>query len=123
MAQSISKKATSRLSSGCVTAAVVGFLSLFCLVGLAIGTFLSVLPIYRVTQSRSWRPTRCEVDSSRVVRSDDTFSPDIRYRYYVDDRPYLGSRYNFLPGSNNVSDYPAVVERYPAGRQFECYVD
>ena len=123
MVQSISKKATGGLKFGCAHVAVVLFLSLFCLVGIGIGTFLSFLPINRVIQSRSWRAASCEVLSSRVVRNDDTFRPDIQYRYHVDDRPYTGTRYNFTPGSDNTSNYQAVVDRYPPGRQFECYVN
>lgn len=123
MVESISKKATSSLNFGCAHAAVVLFLSVFCLVGIGIGTYLSFLPINRAIQSRSWRAASCEVLSSRVVRNDDTFRPDIQYRYFVDDRPYTGTRYNFTPGSDNISDYQAVVARYPPGRQFECYVD
>ena len=123
MVQSISKKATGRLNLGCANAAVVLFLGLFCLVGIALGTFLSFVPIYRTIQSRSWPAAACDVLSSRVVRNDDTSRPDIQYRYYVDDRPYTGSRYNFVPGSDNIHDYQAVVDRYPPGLRFECYVN
>ena len=123
MVQSISKKATGRLNLGCANAAVVLFLGLFCLVGIALGTFLSFVPIYRTVQSRSWPAAACDVLSSRVVRNDDTARPDIQYRYYVDDRPYTSSRYNFVPGSDNIHDYQAVVDRYPPGLRFECYVN
>lgn len=123
MVESISKKAAGRLNPGCANAVIVPFLGLFCITGIAVGTFLSFLPIYRAIQSRSWRAAACEVLSSRVVRGDDTFRPDIQYRYHVDDRAYIGDRYNFLPGSDNVSDYPSVVARYPPGHRFECYVN
>jgi len=123
MVESISKKATGGVKLGCAHVGVVLFLSVFCLVGIGIGTYLSFLPINRVIQSRSWRAASCEVLSSRVVRNDDTFRPDIQYRYYVDDRLYTGTRYNFTPGSDNISDYQAVVARYPPGQRFECYVD
>ena len=123
MVESISRKATGRLNLGGGNVAVVLFLGLFCAVGIAIGTFLSFLPIYRVIQSRSWRAAACEVLSSQVVRRDETSRPDIQYRYYVDDRPYIGNRYNFLPGSDSISDYQSVVARYPAGLRFECYVN
>jgi hypothetical protein len=123
MVESISKKAAGRLNFRGASVAVVLFLGLFCIVGTAAGTFLSFLPISRAIQSRSWRPAACEVISSQVVRGDDTFRPDIQYRYHVDDRPYTGNLYNFLPGSDNVSDYPAVVARYPPGHRFECYVN
>ena len=123
MIKSISKKATGRLNLGCAHAVIVPFLGLFCLVGIGIGTFLSFVPISRAIRSRAWPAAACDVLSSRVVRNDDTFRPDIQYRYYVDDRPYTGTRYNFLVGSDNISDYQSVVERYPAGLRFECYVD
>jgi len=123
MVQSISKKSTGRLNVGCAHAVVVPFLALFCLVGIGTGTFLSFVPIYRAIQSRSWRAAACEVVSSRVIRSDGTSRPDIQYRYFVDDRPYTGDRYDFLPGSDNLSDYQSVVERHPPGHRFECYVD
>lgn len=121
MVQSISKKATG--PSGCAHAAVVVFLGVFCLVGIATGTFLSFVPIYRVLQSRAWPAAPCEVLSSRVVHNDDTSRPEIQYRYHVDDRPYTAGRYNFVTGSDNIVNYQAIVDRYPAGRQFECYVN
>jgi hypothetical protein len=121
MVESISKKTAGRL--GCASVVFVPFLGLFCLVGLAIGTFLSFLPISRAIESRSWPGAACEVLSSRLVRNDDTFRPDIQYRYYVDDRPYTGTRYNFVIGSDNLSDYQSVVDRHPPGSRFECYVN
>jgi hypothetical protein len=102
---------------------IVAFLGLFVAVGTGIGYFLSFRPIYRAYQARSWTAADCEVISSRVVSSDDTSRPDIRYRYYVNDRPYVSDRYNFIPGSTSDSTVPDTVERYPAGRRFQCFVD
>jgi hypothetical protein len=93
---------------------IVLFLPLFCAVGIGVGWFLSFRLIYRAMQSRNWEPLQCEVMSSRVVTSDDSSRPEIQHRYYVDDRAHTGDRYNFIPGSNNFSDYGAVVAWYPA---------
>jgi len=102
---------------------VVAFLGLFVVAGTAIGYFMSFRPLSRVYQARSWRAADCEVLSSRVVRSDDTSRPEIRYRYSVDDRPYTSDRYNFIPGSTSGSMASDAVESHPAGTRFECYVD
>jgi len=102
---------------------VVAFLSIFVIAGIAIGYFLSFRPLYLAYQARSWTPADCEVISSRLVRNDDTSRPDIRYRYQIADRSYTSDRYNFIPGSTNDSSTADTVERYAAGRRFECYVD
>ena len=102
---------------------VVAFLSIFVIAGIAIGYFLSFRPLYLAYQARSWTPADCEVISSRLVRNDDTSRPDIRYRYQIADRSYTSDRYNFIPGSTNDSTTADTVERYAAGRRFECYVD
>lgn len=102
---------------------VVAFLGLFVVAGTAIGYFLSFRPMYLAYQARSWTPADCEVISSRVAANGDTARPDIRYRYYVADRPYTSDRYNFIPGSSNDSTVAATVERYAPGTRFQCYVD
>ena len=62
--------------------------------------------------------------SSRVVRTDDTFRPDIHSTATTSTIGRTrGNRYNFVPGSDNVSDYQAVAARYPPGHRFECYVN
>jgi len=103
--------------------AIVAFLSIFVIAGTAIGYFLSFKPLYRLYQARSWTASQCEVISSRVAQNGDTSRPDIFYRYFVGDRPYTSSRYNFIPGSTNDSTVSATVARYSAGTRFECYVD
>jgi hypothetical protein len=122
MVESISRNTAGR-NLGCASAVVVPFLGLFCLVGMVIGTSLSFVPISRAIQSRSWPASACDVLSSRLVRNGNTSRPDIQYRYYVDDRPYTGTRYNFATGSDNLSDYQSVVDRHPPGSRFECYVN
>jgi hypothetical protein len=102
---------------------VVAFLGLFVTVGTAIGYFLSFRPLYLANQARSWTTADCEVISSRVEASGDTSRPDIRYRYYVDDRPYTSDRYNFIPGSTSDPTVAGTVERYAPGTRFQCYVD
>ncbi len=122
MVESISRKTTARNFAG-ANVVIVLFLGLFCTVGIAVGIPLSFVPIYRLIESRSWPAATCEVLSSRVARSDETARPDIQYRYHIDDRPYTSNRYHFVPGSDNVSDYQSVVDVYPPGRRFECYVN
>jgi len=102
---------------------VVAFLGIFVTAGIAIGYFLSFRPLYLAYQARSWTTADCEVISSRVVASDDTSRPDIRYRYQIDNRPYTSDRYNFMPGSTNDSTVAATVARYTPGTHFQCYVD
>jgi hypothetical protein len=102
---------------------VAAFLAMFVAVGCVVGYFLSFRPIQLAYQARSWTPANCEVLSSRVEASGDTARPDIQYRYYVDDRLYISTRYNFIPGSTNDSTVAATVEQYAPGTRFPCYVD
>jgi hypothetical protein len=130
MVESTSGKANGGLKFAVANVGGLLVLLVLCAIGIAFGTFQSVLPIYRAVQSRSWRAASCEVLSSRVVRSMGierrrrvTFRPDIQYRYHIDDRGYTGNLYNFVPGSDSFSGYQSVVEQYPPGRRFECYVN
>src|SRR4029453_3300402 len=118
---SISKRSAS--GRGCATVFVTAFLGIFVVAGTAIGYFMSFRPLSLAYQARSWTTPEWEVISSRVVHNDDTSRPDIRYRYYVADRPYVSDRYNFIPGSTNDSTVGATVERYAPGTRFQCYVD
>lgn len=96
---------------------------MFCVIGVAIGWFLSGRPIHKAIQSRSWLPASCEVTSSRVAFSDDTSRVDIQYRYRVSGRTYIGTHYDFTVGSDNFGDKNAIVAAYPVGHVFECYVN
>jgi Protein of unknown function (DUF3592) len=124
MARRDSISNTAHPSSGCTSAFVVLFLGFFCVVGLAAGAFLSGIPIYRTMQARSWTATPCEVVSSQVVPNGDTYRADIQYRYRVGGRTYVSDRYSFAGWStSNRSSPQAIVDRYPPGTAFECYVN
>jgi len=122
MTTAISKKSTA--PSGCAAVFLVLFLGVFVVIGFGVGWRLTVLPILRVLASRAWPGVPCEVVSSRVLMSDGTGRPDIQYRYRILGRAYTSGRYDFTEGTSSfISRHQAVVNAYPPGRRFECYVD
>jgi hypothetical protein len=108
------------------------FLGLFFLpflaVGLGFGGLFFGRPVLRMIEARGWTPVSCEILSSGVEqRSDEdgsTYRVAVTYRYHVDDRPLIGDRYKFVPGSSSGRARKlAVVERLPVGTRTTCYVN
>lgn len=105
-----------------------GFFGLFAAVGTVLFYFLSVSPLVRIYEARSWIEVPCRILSSEVAEShsDDgtTYRVAITYDYGFGGRSYTGDRYDFSIGSSSGYDRKAtIVERYPAGLATACYVD
>ncbi len=105
---------------------------LFCLVfllaGIGVSFPLVILPWQQSRAAEQWIEAPAEVIWSRVTshRSDDgtTYGIDIFYRYEVDGVEHRSNRYDFIGGSSSgYQSKKAVVDRYPPGHQFTCYVD
>ena len=109
---------------GCLAA----FFGVFLLAGLGVGWLVIVGPALGALRARSWVAADCEVVRSAVETHSgddgDTYSVEILYRYRHRGREYHSDRYHFFTGSSSGYEGKArVVESYPAGRRFTCWVD
>jgi len=109
---------------GCLAA----FFGVFLLAGLGVGWLVIVGPALGALRARSWAATDCEVVSSGVETHSgddgDTYSVEILYRYRHRGREYHSNRYHFFTGSTSGHESKArVVEGYPEGQRFTCWVD
>jgi hypothetical protein len=116
-----------RESPGKALGCAVGFFAIFFLAGLGFFSFFAV-PIWRSFEARTWAAVPCEILESRVAThagdDGDTFSVDVRYRYFVDGLEHVSDRYQFFFGSTGGYEGKArVVARLPPGARTVCYVD
>lgn len=111
------------LGTGCMR---LFFLPFF-LAGAGMFYGFAIRPSLQVLDSHSWVETPCVVESGRVQsHSGDstTYSVEIVYHYYFDQRAYTAKRYNFSTGSSSGrKKKQAVVDRYPAGTETVCFVN
>ncbi|GHC55633.1 DUF3592 domain-containing protein [Roseibacillus persicicus] len=104
------------------------FFGIFALAGVGV-FFGSTLPMARKALSlRSWEPTPATVIWSRVRShdSDDgtTYSPDIFYRYRYQDQEHRSNTFSLSSGSSSGrSSKQKIVDQYPRGKEFTCYVN
>jgi hypothetical protein len=113
-----------------VTARIVAFLffGVFLAAGVAFFIGFVGLPLVRITSARSWRSESCQMISSTVHsdRSSDgiVYRLDLTYRYVVDDRAYVGNRYQFSRGlSSGYRGKAAIVARLTPGTRTDCWVN
>lgn len=107
---------------------MIGFFSIFLLVGLSVGYGFFIRPVIQIATARNWTAVPCEILSSRVKTHSDsdgsTYSVDVVYRYTYQNRNYTANRYHFFSGSSSgYEGKAAAVRQYPAGTQRTCYVD
>jgi len=100
----------------------------FMLPGLAITYFLGVRPLWQIQRAQSWPTAQATVLSSevRTHRGSDstTYSIQITYAYPWEGREYTSDRYDFSMGSSSGYQSKAqVVRTFPAGHQFEAYIN
>lgn len=111
------------LGTGCMR---LFFLPFF-LAGAGMFYGLAVRPSLQVLDSYRWVQTPCVVESGRVEShpgESTTYSIEIVYHYYYDQRAYTAKRYNFSTGSSSGRKRKqAIVDRYPAGTETVCFVN
>jgi len=108
--------------------AIFLFFGVFFAVGSAF--FIGVVgrPFLHLLSARHWQSASCEIISSRVqtIHGDDgsTYRVDVTYRYFVDDRAYVGNRYQFMDwSSSGFRGKAAIVARLGPGTRTECWVN
>lgn len=120
---------TRNLSSGRTpVGCLVGFFSLFFLVGLSVFYIVTVRPVMSYVAARSWQEATCTVLSSQVGShpgSDSTtYSVDVVYRYSFEGQAFQANRYGFLGGSSSGrSGKEEIVAGFPPGGRVPCWVD
>jgi hypothetical protein len=111
--------------------AVRVFCGIFFLVGTGVFYPFCLKPGLEMLDSQGWQPAACRVISSRVAQHEGdgdspgyTYSIDILYSYSVNGTEYRSDRYEiFSASSSGYRGKRAVVDQYPAGRDFTCYYD
>jgi hypothetical protein len=104
------------------------FFTIFLLFGLGMSAIF-LWPIVQVYQASNWRPTPCTILNSQVAshsgsKGSSTYSVEVRFRYVVDDKEYVGTRYKFMSGSSSGYDgKKEIVDRLSPGTQATCYVN
>jgi hypothetical protein len=109
-------------------AAVIFFFFVFFAVGAAFGIGVFGKPLLHMLAARQWRSAPCEIISSSVhtnqASDGSTYRVDVTYRYFVDDRSYVGDRYQFMDWSTSgYRGKAAIVARLRPGTRSECWVN
>jgi len=104
------------------------FFGVFFVVGAGMAWFMTIRPVLRIVEARSWPEVPCTVVSSHVESHSDsdgtTYSIEVTYTYEIDGREYTGDRYDFSVGSSSGYQGKAkIVERHPPGSETVCRVD
>jgi hypothetical protein len=118
----------SRQTEVIARAAVFLFFGVFFAMGAAFGIGFFGKPLLHMLSARHWRSAPCEIISSSVHTNHGSNGPtyrvDVTYRYFVDDRGYVGDRYQF--GGWSSSGYrgkAAIVALLGPGTRTECWVN
>jgi len=98
---------------------------------LAVGVALSVGhfrdPLQNMLAARQWRSASCEIVSSSLANPNadgSTYRVDTTYRYLVDNRNYVGDRYQFVrAASTGYTRKAAIVSRLKPGTRTACWVN
>ena len=106
------------------------FFAVFMLFGLAM-SFMFILPIIEIFRASNWRATPCTILTSKVEKHSSstskggpTYNVEVTYQYVVDDKPYTGTRYKFMSGSDSgYEGKKEIVDRLRPGSQATCYVN
>jgi hypothetical protein len=104
------------------------FFFIFFAAGVGVSFPLIITPLYKHLHSEDWVRAPAVVESSRVKShsSDDgtTYSVDILFSYQVNGRTFKSNNYDFSSGSSSgYSSKKQIVEMYPAGMRFKCFVN
>lgn len=108
------------------------FFSIFLIIGLVMGYFLTYRTLSGLISSKSWVEVPCRITSASVGshtshdkgRTSTTYSIDIEYSYGYDGAVYHGDKYDFLGGSSSGrSGKQAVVDKYRRAENPVCFVN
>lgn len=118
-------------TSAAATWVMAVFFAIFLAAGIGVGAFF-VEDARHALEARLWPGVPCTVEASHVREHESTsdghtsytYAVDILYRYEMGGRSYRSSRWQFVSGSSSGrSAKQAIVDQYPVGREFTCYVN
>ncbi|MDR3229398.1 MAG: DUF3592 domain-containing protein [Puniceicoccales bacterium] len=102
----------------------------FFFAGSAIVVFFYIIPLRQQQQSMSWVETPCHVLKSEVKthsgeKGSVTYSVYICYEYKWEEKKYIGEKYDFSIGSDNIAmgAKHEVVRQHPPGLKTVCFVN
>jgi hypothetical protein len=90
---------------------------------------MAIRPMLKEAAAAKWPRVPCEILSSRVTsqhgnKGGYTYSIEMRYRYTVGDRRFVGTRYNFETGSSSSRKWREdAVAYFPPGLKTSCFVN
>lgn len=125
MAGRIRVRSKSNTGGGCF---LIPFFSIFLCAGSAAGYFLAVKPWYDVTRSQSWDEAPCVIMWTNIQtttsKGKNSYSPEVRYSYFVGDNEYQSETFWFGNGStNNRVAVEKAMRPFKAGGEAICYVN
>lgn len=98
---------------------MVGFGSIFLIVGLCVFWFGFLSPVLQWLDARSWPTTEATILSSKIEEHDgddgSTYSAEFTYTYDVDGQNYTNDRYTFLEISGSYKSAKKTKEHHPVG--------
>jgi len=109
-------------SRGCLL--TIGFV--FTLAGVIAFCAITLLPLWRSIQARSWSTAEATITHSAVdVNADsdgDTYRPDIHFAFNVDGNQWTSKTYSFSSVSTSARGWvDQAVEKYSVGSKHACY--
>ncbi len=103
--------------------------SIFFLAGALVLGFIFLPLMVKVSKARAWPAVACTIVHSGVSshsgsKGGTTYAVEVLYRYQLNGKKYLSSRYEFLTGSSSGRDSKQdIVQTLAAGKKTVCYVD
>jgi Protein of unknown function (DUF3592) len=123
--RSISKQGSNAFGTGCGAVIMTIFGLLFGVVGFGMVYAFGIRTAALYVRAQSWQPAQCEITSSQVESHGNTSRVAMKYVYVWNDRTYVGTRYDFTIGSDNVNDAAkhAAVAANQVGMTVPCFVN
>ena len=123
-AESQTQRPDDSVGEGCFSSLLF---ALLLLAGSVILWALFLKPFALLLEASRWDATPCIIIESQAEpaqRQGDFYKATVRYRYVYKDQTYYSPNIWFVkPGLDARKEIQALVNRYPKGAAFECYVN
>jgi Protein of unknown function (DUF3592) len=126
-AMPVSERARKAGATGTLVLRILGVV--FTVVGGLVLYFITIRTVLEIRAAAGWAETPCvitsgSIESHRGSKGVTTYSLNIRFRYEVDGREYLGDRYNFSDSSSSNRKWrEEVLRKHPPGSRTVCFVN
>jgi hypothetical protein len=108
------------------------FLLIITLFGIGVGIiYVTIQDLKKSAKSSEWIETNGVIIHSKIEETtiyathrSRNYAPDIRYRYYIEGKEYIGDRVMFFKTSTPFySDVEELVKEYYEGKKIKVYYD